>query len=294
MSAYWISIATPILIDLIAVMGLFIVARTGRISVGHAAFMTMGGYSSGLVSIHLGWPLPLALLAGVVFTAVVAAVFGALISRLGDWFFAIATLAIGFVAEDVLSNSEFLGGALGLLGIPLKVVDLWPMLWCFLLVLVVVLGLEYAVPLGLRMRAVRDSAVTAAAAGINVFRVRLVGFVIGSAIAGLAGGLQAHYLTFAQPSDASFGRSFTYLAFLAIGGSDIWLGPVFGAALLSILPEMLRFSSTWRLAIYGGLLALVMILRPEGLLPASTFRTVRALGRRVTGGPRTKKLPAVD
>jgi len=271
------SILVPTLIDAIAVLGLYVIAASGRLSAGHAAFFGIGGYASGLVSVHLGLPVPVSLIAGVAFSAICGALFALLADRLTHWFFAVATLALAAMVLGLVSGLDALGGATGLYHIPL-----WTGMTQAVAGLAAAIALVVwldASMLGRAMRAVRDSELAARSLAIDPTRVRVIAFAIGAGLAGLAGGLWAHSVGIIKPSDMSLEHSLLYLVYLSIGGVDLWAGALFGTFLLSLLPEIVRFSGQYRLAAFGALLTLVMIVRPAGLVTGREIDRIKSLFR---------------
>lgn len=267
MSGYWSAVLTPVVIDAIAVLGLYVIANTGRLSIGQAAFFGLGGYASAILTVSIGLHPMLSIpLAGIV-SGLIGAVFALVARRLSHWFFAITTLAFSVMAIGLVSNSGLLGGATGFYGVPLAV-DL-PQALIFLVLVVALVAWIDSTAFGRSMRAVRDSDIAAEALGINPTVIRISAFAIGTALAGVAGGLWAHYLGLIRPHDMSLDHSLLILIFLAVGGIEFWAGALFGAFFLGLLPELLRFSNEYRLALFGGLLAFVMVLRPAGILPSS-------------------------
>jgi branched-chain amino acid transport system permease protein len=122
---------------------------------------------------------------------------------------------------------------------------------------------------------VRDSEQAAQALAIDPTRVRVIAYALGTGLAGLAGGLWSHYLGLIKPSDMSLERSLLYLIYLSIGGVDHWIGALFGTFLLDLLPEFIRFSRGYRFVLFGGLLALVMVVRPTGLISRADVAKLR-------------------
>ena len=263
LNGLWTFTAIPVVLDAIAVMGLYVIANTGRLSVGQAAFCGLGGYCSAILSVRLELPAALSIAIGTVFAGLIGVFFAVMADRLSHWFFAITTLAFSIMALGLISGMDGLGGANGLYGVPLSVGIVESVL-CLLGVLVLIIAIDHS-PFGRRMRAVRDSEHAAVALGINPMRVRVMAFAIGSAIAGLAGGLWCHYLGLVKPSDLSLDRSLLFLVYLSLGGMEFWGGALLASIGLGLLPEALRFSREYRMALFGGLLTLVMVLRPAGL-----------------------------
>ena len=254
----------PIFIDCIAVLGLYVIASSGRLSVGHAAFFGIGGYASGLLSIHYGVPLGVALAAGALAAGLAGTLLAAIVDRLGHWFYATTTIAFSVMLSGLISSFEVFGSASGLHGVPLTV-DFPIVVGCLVAVCALVATLDLSA-LGRRIKAVRESELAAESLGINLFRTRVLAMAIGTTLAGLAGGLWAHYLGLIKPADIGLERSLLFLIFLAIGSLETWYGALLGTLVLGYLPEVLRFSREYRLAFFGGLLALSMVLRPYGLL----------------------------
>jgi len=271
------SVLVPVLIDAIAVLGLYVISASGRLSAGHAVFFGIGGYASGLVSTRLGLPPVVSLIAGIVLAAVVAVVFSLISDRLSHWFFAVATLAFLTMMISLVSGLDALGGATGLYGIPLAV-GLKATVVALVLAIGVVIVFDRS-RIGRAVRAIRDSELAAQSLAINPTAVRAFAFALGAGFAGLAGGLWSHSIGLIKPADMSIERSLLYLIFLYIGGADLWVGALFGTFLLSLLPELLRFSGAYRLVMFGGLLTVVMILHPAGLITRLELDRLKALIR---------------
>jgi branched-chain amino acid transport system permease protein len=267
----------PILIDVIAVLGLYLLANTGRLSVGHAAFLGIGAYTSAVLSTKLGMHPFAAIAVGAVAAGASGLVFAAVADRLTHWFFAITTLAFSVMVIGLISGIDYLGAATGLYGVPLAI-QLPQAIAAFAMVLGFVLWVDHS-PFGRAMRAVRDSEIGAQALGIDPARIRILTFGLGTLIAGFAGGLYAHAIGLVKPGDLALERSLLYVVYLSIGGMEYWGGAILGTVLLSALPELLRFSREYRLALFGLLLTAVMLARPAGLLsgPIGLRRVLRKL-----------------
>jgi branched-chain amino acid transport system permease protein len=273
------SILIPVLIDAIAVLGLYVIAAGGRLSAGHAAYFGIGGYVAGLGSIHVGLPPLLSIAFGAALAALVGAAFAIVADRLSHWFFTVTTLVFAVMLVGVVSGVEMLGGATGLYRIPLAV-GLTETAVALALAVAFVIWFD-STKFARTLRAVRDSEMAALSLGIDPRKVRVIAFAIGAALAGVAGGLWSHYLGLIKPSDMSLNRSLLYLIYLSIGGTDLWLGGLLGTFLLGFLPEVIRFSRGYRFVLYGCLLALVMVLRPAGLLRSVDMVRLKALLRRI-------------
>ncbi len=278
---------------------------TGLFSLGHAAFYGIGAYASALLALRLGWPFPLALISA----AAVAALFGLLLSlpsvRLRGIYLAIVTLAFAEIVRLMLINLQDLTrGPFGLPGIPspdLFGVKLTSDFSVFLLALVLLLVAVYIVEsivhsrVGDALLAIRDDEQAAAACGIPIFRYKVLAFVTAAFIVGMAGSLYAHYTRFISPDSFTLNESFIVLSMLVLGGLGSTAGAVLGAGILTALPEFFRFAAEYRMLIYGIVLVLVVLFRPQGILGSTAFTKpalrLPTLRRAVRGGLRGAAKP---
>jgi len=274
-SGYLITILITIIIYAILAHSLNIITgHAGQISLGHAAFFGIGAYTSALLHTQAG----LSFWISVPLAAVVAGIIGALLGipclRVRDDFLAITTMGIGFVVEAVFLYIPFFGGAMGIGGINLPS---WfgqemSKTGYFLLILVVfvfLILLDWRLGrswIGLAWASIREDEQAAEAMGVDVVRFKVMAFVLGSAIAGLAGGFYAHFLTFIMPQNFGFGQSIIILCMVVFGGIGTRWGPIIGAMILGVLPEVSRPIMEYRTFIYGLLLLAMMRFQPGGLL----------------------------
>jgi len=251
-------------INSLLALAVYISLSAGQLSLGQAAFMAIGAYSSALLTLHFDLYFPLVLLAGMILSAGFAALIGIPTLRLSGVYLALATVGLGELVRLLLVNLEITGGALGLSGIPEK--------GGFALIygcLAVVLGGMFAVTqsrFGRAAEAMREDETVAGIMGINLPRYRLVVLIVSAAIAGLAGGLNAHVSSFIGPGEFGFDAAVSILSFALLGGIRTPLGPVIGAVILTVLPEMLRPIHDYRLAVNGAIIVAVVIFRPAGIL----------------------------
>jgi branched-chain amino acid transport system permease protein len=204
----------------------------------------------------------------------VGALLGIPCLRVRDDFLAITTMGINFVVEAVFLYIPFFGGAMGVGGINLPG-------WFgremtkteYLFLILAVLGLVYLFDfllsrswIGLAWDSIREDETAAEAMGVDVVRFKVMAFVLGSALAGLAGGFYAHFLTFITPQNFGFGQSILILCMVVFGGIGTRWGPLLGAVILGILPEVSRPIMEYRTLVYGALLVLIMRFQPSGLV----------------------------
>ena len=278
-SGYLITILIKIIIYAMLAHSLNIITgHAGQISLGHAAFLGIGAYTSAMLYTEAGFPFWLS----VPLSGLVAGAIGALLAipclRVRDDFLAITTMGIGFVAEAVFLYTPFFGGAMGIGGINLPS-------WFgremtkseyFLLILLVfgfLLFLDHRMGrswIGLAWASIREDEQAAGAMGVDVVRFKVLAFILGSAIAGLAGGFYAHFLTFIMPQNFGFGQSIVILCMVVFGGIGTRWGPVLGAVILGILPEIFRPIMEYRTFLYGLLLLAMMRFQPGGILGAES------------------------
>lgn len=262
---YYNQVLTTMGIFLIAALGLHLITGvTGQFSFGHAAFLSIGAYSSALMSIYLHTPFLLNMLAG----GLLAALFGILLGipsmRLTGDYLGITTLGFGEIVRIVFINTKITGGAMGLGGIPKET----NIVLVYVLVVLTIFSL-YRIQnsrFGRALAAIREDDIAAETMGVNVYWYKIKSFALGTFFAGISGALFAHMMQYLNPSDFGFSRSFEILNFVVLGGLGSIPGTILGTAVLTLAPEFLRFVKEYRMLIYGALMVLMMIFRPYGLL----------------------------
>lgn len=248
----------------------------GLLSIGHAAFYGIGAYASAKFMIELGLPFIVAMPAA----ALTAGLFGYLIAkptlRLSGIYMTLATLGFNIIFFLVLQNwMSFTNGPLGIMDIPAPKVLGWQVesrLDYYYLVLFLVLITLFSMHrlidcrFGRALKSIRADELAAEAMGVHTTRYKVQAFVLAAFFAGLAGSYYAHFVRFISPDSFYIYESFTLLAMLAFGGQGNLIGPVVGAAVLILIPEMFRFLQEYRMFIYGGILVVMMLVRRQGLL----------------------------
>jgi branched-chain amino acid transport system permease protein len=242
--------------------------------------MGIGAYTAALLTVHLNWPFNAVLIAGGLSPALVALLIGVPTLRLSGVYLAMATLGFGEVVRVVVLNLELTGGPLGLNGIPLQT-EWWQVALWLLLTLYVLARLRRS-KVGRAFEAIREDEVAARLMGIDVTAYKLLAFVLGAVIAGVAGALNAHLTFFISPGEYGFEKAVDILTMAVLGGTTSPVGPVIGAALLTLLPELLRFLKDFRLAVNGLSLILVVLFLPRGIWDPLRLRALWQQRRRVT------------
>lgn len=269
-AGYWEHVTIIAGLNAIVALGFYVTLLTGQLSAAHAAFIGVGGYVAGGLAVKAGVPFYPAVGAAAVAVAIIAAVVALALQRLSGMFFAVATLGFAEILSVVLKNTPYLGGALGLYGVPLNT-KLWHVLALLAILVYAFAHLETS-RFGLAFRAVRNDPVAAAASGIRVRRTRVLAFVMGAVICGLGGALQVSYLGVMEPDDLAFNMTVSLLLFTVVGGRDYFVGPILGAVIFTLLPELLRITARGRLVAFSLLLIVIVIVRPEGLLRRLTVQ----------------------
>ena len=245
-------------------LSMYVVLAVGQLSLGQAAFMGLGAYSSALMTLKLKLPFFVVLPASCVVPVAVALAIGVPTLRLSGVYLAIATIGLGEVLRAVYLNVDVFGGALGLNGIPERA-EAW-MIYGLLGATISGLWLVGRSGIGRAMEAMREDATAAAVMGVNVARYQLGALVVSSVLAGLAGALSAHVSSFIGPNEYGFEPAVTILSFALLGGIGTPIAPVVGAWFLTLLPELMRDLPTVRLALNGIIIVLAVLFLPRGLL----------------------------
>jgi ABC-type branched-subunit amino acid transport system ATPase component/ABC-type branched-subunit amino acid transport system permease subunit len=260
----------------------------GQLSLGHVGFYALGAYTCAILTTRLDWSFWLVLpLAGVV-AAVAGGILAVPALRVRGPYLAMITIAFGFVIEQSAAEMKGLtGGWNGIMNIPRPTLFGLPMnefgIGAFALALLVVLLVLFArlrgSTWGLAMRATRDAEVASQSIGLNLVAIRTVAFVVSAFLAGIAGAIFAILTNFISPESFPFFQSITFLLVVLVGGTGTILGPVAGAIVVVLLPEVLSFLAEYRLLFFGTLLLVVLWLVPEGVVGAIERRMPRRAAR---------------
>ena len=245
-------------------LSMYVVLAVGQLSLGQAAFMGLGAYSSALMTLKLKLPFFVVLPASCVVPVAFALAIGLPTLRLSGVYLAIATIGLGEVLRAVYLNVDLFGGALGLNGIPERA-ETW-MIYGLLAAAIGALWLVGRSGIGRAMEAMREDAVAAAVMGVDVRRFQLAALVASAVLAGMAGALSAHVSSFIGPNEYGFEPAVTILSYALLGGIGTPLAPVAGAWFLTLLPELMRDLPDVRLAINGVIIVLAVLFLPRGLL----------------------------
>lgn len=283
-STFYLRIAVLVFIFSLAVLGLnLLMGFAGQVSLGHAGFFGIGAYAVAVAPTHFAVPGWLALILGVVVAGLLAFVIGRPILKLKGHYLAVATLGMGILIAMVFTNeARFTGGPDGM-AVPRLVLFGWTargsVTWYWISGATLVLAMLLAVnlidsPTGRALRAIHDSEVASRVLGIDVARYKLIAFVLSAIYAALAGGYLALFDGLVTPATAGFMRSIEFVTMAVLGGLGSVLGSVVGAALLTILPQMLTVFHDYEHIALGLIMIVFMIFLRAGIVPslASLFR----------------------
>jgi branched-chain amino acid transport system permease protein len=294
LNPYVVQILMYVGINMILTLSLNLVnGYMGEFSVGHAGFMGIGAYAASILTVWVlpkawaAWAFPAVLVAGGLAAAVAGLVVAFPSFRTRGDYLAIVTLAFNMIVKSVLENLEVLGGPRGFLGMP-RLTDLfWVTAWVLITLLVLrrVINSNF----GRGIMAVREDEVAANLTGVDTRRIKLYAFLISAFFAGVAGGLFAHLLQFINPRSFSILKSTDMLVMVYLGGVGSLTGSLLGAAIFTILLEVLRPLGLWRWVVGPLLLVLLMIFRPRGIMGFREWKwlgegSLRGLRNYVTGG----------
>src|SRR6266536_3027663 len=289
--AYPTDVLMTLTINIILALSLnLITGFTGQFSIGHAGFMSICAYSSAYLVVYHAqfWERDLAGAVGftlahslifviaIAFGSLVAGLAGLLVGipslRLRGDYLAIVTLGFAEIIRIVILNIDKVGGATGF-----SVLGYSNFVWVggFAIISIVIVYNIVHSDIGRALVSIREDELAAEAMGINTTRYKVLSFVISSALAGMAGVLFGHYTQFLSTNDFQFIRSFEIIIMIVLGGMGSLTGAVFGAIVITLLPELLRRLpgdfSKYRLVVYSALLIIIMLTRPQGILGTREF-----------------------
>lgn len=293
-------IATPYALNVMTTAAIFVmlaaglnivVGYCGLLDLGYIAFMAVGAYTAGIVAKSFDLPLIFTIPVVLVMTVLAGLIIGAPTLRLRSDYLAIVTLGFGEITRITANNLSITGGPSGIFGVPgiLKIGELnfqQPAVFYYLTIVIVSAFVLASARLrgsrlGRAWRFVREDEDAAEAMGIPTYKVKLLAYIFGAIWGGVAGVLFASHLSAVSPQSFVFLQSALVLMAVVLGGMGNMRGIVLGAIVISLLPELLRDASIYRYLVFGVLLVVVMVFRPQGLWPARGFEPERVDGNTV-------------
>lgn len=275
---YWIDVASLVLIYVVLAQGLNVVTGyAGLLDLGYAAFFAIGAYTTGILMTVLEWSFWATLPVASVFAAISGVIVGSPAIRLRSDYLAVVTLGFGEITRIIAMNLQITGTATGIFAIPNPTIggftfstqiDFYYLI-LFLAVIIIVVTVRLGNSrLGRAWTYIREDEEAAEAMGIDRIRLKLLAFVIGAIIAGVAGSFYAVKMGAVAPQSFRFLQSLMILLAVVLGGIGSVAGVTIGAIIVIVLPEILRGVSDLRFLIFGILMIVMMLFRPQGLWPA--------------------------
>ena len=271
----------PIGIYVLVAIGLnIVVGMAGLLDLGYVAFFAIGAYAMALLGVNAGWPFWAILPVAIIVSMAAGVALGTPTLRLRGDYLAIVTLGFGEIIRIVARNTDSIGGPRGVAGIPFppnigplkfQILDPKPFYWLllfFIVVTIIIVRRLESSRVGRAWTAIREDEDAAELMGVPTFRFKLWAFAMGAAIGGVAGVSFASKQIAITPDNFTLILSVLFLSAVVLGGSGNLIGVIVGAALLAYLPERFRVFSELRVLVFGAALVIVMIFRPQGLIPS--------------------------
>lgn len=262
--AFWELNLVLIIINIILATSLNMInGYTGQFSIGHAGFFAVGAYMGAIMTVKLGYDMPVALIAGTLSAGLLGFLVGLPTLRLNGDYLAIATLGLGEIIRICILNIEYVGGASGLMGIP-RLTTFPLAFWIMIAILFFIKNFKNSA-YGRACLAIRENEIAADTMGIDTTRYKVMAFTLGASFAGTAGVLFSHYFFIAHPASFTFMRSFDILTMVVLGGLGSMTGSITGAIVLTFISAALSDFPEWRMLIYSIAMIVLMLYRPQGL-----------------------------
>jgi branched-chain amino acid transport system permease protein len=282
---YFLHVAILIGLNVIMASSMWLLGITGLISFGQAGFMFIGAMTTALLTMRAGWSFWLAMPLSAVVSALVAAPVGRLSLRVKGVYFFLVTLAFGEVVRGIFAYFEVpFGGWYGIRDIPppspaalFTTLNKLPFYYLGLLLTLLTCAVVYRASrswFGMVLWSIRDSDLLASSVGVDVPGTKLVAFIVAAFFAGLAGSFYAAYFGYISPLVFTFDYSVSVLVFIVVGGFSSLAGPIVGAVVLTLVPELFRVTGKYQLLAFGLILVLSMRLMPQGIV--GTWQAWRA------------------
>jgi branched-chain amino acid transport system permease protein len=275
MSGYLEGVLVLLAINVVYAYGASLPMAAGQLNLGIAGFAAIGSYTSAFLSNKAAISALIAIPLGGLAAGLVALTVAIPVLRTRGIYLALATFALGEIVRASILNLEVVGGAAGY---PVTAFIRFPTIAWFAIGVTLLVWLLFATRFGIAITAVHDDERVADLMGLNVRGFQIAAFTLGSAIAGIGGGLYAHHFSYIEAQYFSISLSISIVLYVLFGGTQSVVGPILGAAVFTLLPELLRGSAHWRYVLFAAILIVVMVVRPQGLVTGTEIR--RLLGMR--------------
>jgi branched-chain amino acid transport system permease protein len=276
MSGYLEGILVLLAINSVLAYGAFLPIAAGQLNLGIAGFAAIGGYVSAFVSNNAAISPLLAIPLGALAAGAVALAVAVPVLRTRGIYLALATFALGEIVRAAILNLEVVGGAAGY---PVTAFIRFPTVAAFAVGVTLFVWLLFATRFGIAITAVHDDERVADLMGLNVRAFQVAAFVLGSALAGIGGGLYAHHFNYVEAQYFGISLSISIVLYVLFGGTQSVVGPFVGAAVFTLLPELLRGSAQWRYVLFAAIVILAMVVRPQGIVTGEQMRRLLGLAK---------------
>jgi branched-chain amino acid transport system permease protein len=263
MSGYFEGVLVLLAINIVFAYGAYLPLAAGQLNIGLAGFAAIGAYASAYLSNQFAVHPLIAMLLGAILSGLVALAVAVPVLRTRGIYLALATFALGQIIRAAILNLQFIGGAAGY---PVTDYIRLPIVLGFAIGVVVLVSLLFGTRFGIAVRAVQDDERVADLMGVEVRGIQIAAFSLGAMIAGIGGGLYAHQFGYIEAQYFNVGLSITIVLYVILGGTQTTMGPLIGATIFTLLPELLRESTSWRYVAFAAAVIVLMALRPQGLL----------------------------
>jgi branched-chain amino acid transport system permease protein len=273
---YLLSVATIAGIYIIMALSFYLPFITGQISLAQAGFMAIGAYGSSVCTVKWGVPYVPGVLFGGILAGIVGFILGLPALRIKGIYLLLLTLGFGEIVRVIFINLVYVGGAAGFPSIPYQKHTL---LYAYIVVFILIIFFSRLRKsrMGRAFQAIGDDETAAEIMGVNITSAKLMAFSVGAFIAGIGGGIFAHYQEYIEPLMFGVMHAVEFLVFAIFGGIQIFWGPIFGAFVLTLIPEFFRAIQDWRMELYGVLLIIMMIIRPQGVIGLDTIQAIKKI-----------------
>jgi branched-chain amino acid transport system permease protein len=273
MSGYLQAVLVLLAINVVFAYGAYLPLAAGQLNIGLAGFAAIGAYTSAYLSNQFALHPLIAILLGAILSGLVALAVAVPVLRTRGIYLALATFALGQIIRAAILNLEFIGGAAGY---PVTGFVGLPMVLGLAFAVVVIVSLLFGTRFGIAVRAVQDDERVADLMGVEVRGFQIAAFTLGAMIAGVGGGLYAHQFGYIEAQYFNVGLSITIVLYVILGGIQTTMGPLIGATVFTLLPELLRESASWRYVAFAAGVIVLMAMRPQGLLTHGQLRQLFA------------------
>jgi len=277
MSGYIQGILVLLAINIVFAYAAFLPMAAGQLNLGVSGFAAIGGYVSAYISNKSTVSVAVAIPLGGVAAGFIALAVAIPVVRTRGIYLALATFALGQIVQATILNLEEVGGAAGY---PVTAFVGFPFVAAFALAVFTFVCLLFATRFGIAITAVHDDEQVADLMGLDVRAFQIAAFTIGAVVAGIGGGLYAHSFNYIEAQYFSISLSITIVLYVLLGGTQSVLGPALGAAVFTLLPELLRGGAQWRYVFFAAILIVVMVVRPQGLVTGAQLRRLIAMARK--------------